>query len=293
MEQPTAKIPRKISIEEELVVSQLLSMGVPVCDNSYVNHLQNINIYANINSNAELNNVAQITTSNINIDNPKQNPIINKRNDALYEYKLLARDIIDNRCGPIVQKHMELVEVLPNILKKMDDEITNFYKANKKLPIFSKDEKDDPLRDIAYTVASQELGGDNDTSKWRREDIAEREKKICLEIGFLMLYNRRPELDYANGSMWMDSKQLKENYENFRDSSISDLEIKKLTEFRNMMRMALLIMKGNKNKGHLIDLCTRLTEGGRGIYIKYITGKSYIILKYFFNIINTNFKLFI
>jgi hypothetical protein len=276
MEAP--KIARKISIEEELVVSQLLSMGVPLFvdkKTSSINLLQNTNKDDIVITKDELNQAGLIntttttTTTTINILN--QNPILKKSNDELYEYKLLARDVIDNRCGPIVQNHMELVEVLPIILKKMDDAITTFYKTNGKLPTFSRDEKDDPLRDIAYSVATKELGGDIDTSKWRREDMAEKEKKICLEIGFMMLYNRRSELDLTK---WvMDINQLKESYEDFQDPTISNKELIKLTEFRNMMRMALQIMKGNKNKGHLIDLCTRLTEGGRGIYIKYITGK--------------------
>jgi hypothetical protein len=201
-------------------------------------------------------------TSNNKISN---DIIISNNSDDLQDYQLLANDIINNK---VIEISEDLIKLLPVILKKMDDSITAYYNINQNFPIYNKNEKSNPLKDYAYSIATKELG--TDTSKWKREDIKEYELKLCIEIGYILLYKRRPELN--NSIIWLNINLLKANYRDFQDETIENNELLKLLEFRNIMKIALQIMKGNKNKGHLINLCTRITEGC-GKIIKYITGK--------------------
>lgn len=103
-----------------------------------------------------------------------------------------------------------------------------------------------------------------DVNKWNREE----ERRLCIELSLVKLYSYHPEGKQLFISSFDD---LLQSYPEFEAIQYESEEMEKLLNFRNFMKIACCTMQAHNNKGHLLDIVTRLCEGTPEV-IKYITG---------------------
>ena len=103
-----------------------------------------------------------------------------------------------------------------------------------------------------------------DVNKWNREE----ERRLCFELSLIKLYSYHPE---CKAMFFKTNEELLNSYPEFEDVQYEREEMSKLLTFRNIMKLACCTMAAHNNKGHLLDLVTRLCEGTPEV-IKYITG---------------------
>jgi len=114
----------------------------------------------------------------------------------------------------------------------------------------------------ARNIASTIIGCD--VNKWNREE----ERRLCFELSLIKLYSHHPECKQLFIHTY---DELLQSYPEFETVQYEADEMEKLLLFRNYMKVACCTMQAHNNKGHLLDLVTRLCEGSPEI-IKYITG---------------------
>lgn len=149
--------------------------------------------------------------------------------------------------GPIIYNNMELLNALNNALPLMKDEIKNRKKEDINIKIAG---------DVAERV------GYMNTNKLKKDD----EIRLVFESAFIMLYNFMTKEENKH-LMYEDTAKLLEHYPTFHD--VSEAEKRLLLTFRNVMKIALMIIPAKNHKNHLIDITARIAEGKNQ---KYITG---------------------
>jgi hypothetical protein len=113
---------------------------------------------------------------------------------------------------------------------------------------------------LASEIASQILSEDIKRLNRRVE------KKLIFEAALILLFSiRSPDC----GSLQIDMASFLEEYPDFAPDRVGQEEAEKLLLFRNMLCVALLLIPARFNKGHLLDLVTRIMEGH---HVQYITG---------------------
>lgn len=119
--------------------------------------------------------------------------------------------------------------------------------------------------DIAYSVAK--LNGAYDITTRNRKD----ETKLIYEASLVVIIAFREDiLTNANIKIYQSMADFLEKYSEFQSCNAD--EQKKLFEFANWMKYAILLIPPKYQKAHLLDVVTRLTEGQRSERAKYITG---------------------
>jgi hypothetical protein len=87
-------------------------------------------------------------------------------------------------------------------------------------------------------------------------------------LSLIKLYSYHPE----GKQLFINShEELLQSYPEFESIQYESDEMEKLLTFRNFMKIACCTMQAHNNKGHLLDIVTRLCEGTPEV-IKYITG---------------------
>lgn len=96
------------------------------------------------------------------------------------------------------------------------------------------------------------------------------ECRLAFEAGFVALLASIPE----HGSIFIHNEaQLLDLYDEFKsvEKEKKPDKLAVLLEFRNWMKLAMLVIPAYGKKDHLLDLVARLAEGR---HKKYISGKS-------------------
>jgi hypothetical protein len=99
------------------------------------------------------------------------------------------------------------------------------------------------------------------------------EKRLCFEVTFLLLLGAIQRQETSD-LMFFEKEAFIEAYPEFRNEV--EAELLKLMEFRNAMKLALLLVQPRGRKGQLMHLATRISEGRRAYtnHQGYVTGSS-------------------
>jgi hypothetical protein len=92
--------------------------------------------------------------------------------------------------------------------------------------------------------------------------------ELMFEAAFVILLNMVWKENLPD-VMMNDAESLLDHYPEFISIRNDPEEITLLLNYRNVMALAILVLKPQGNKGHLMELVTKITEG---IDKKYITG---------------------
>ena len=162
-------------------------------------------------------------------------------------YQIIINQITREAFGPNVYNDPDLLKSLITAMPIMVDEIQTRQMNDINIGI---------VNEVVQKVSNENM------SRWKKTD----ERRLCFEVAFIMLYNFIRKQENAH-LMFESLDQLLAAYPEFQE--VEEAELKTLLTFRNVMKIAQLVIAPKNHKTHLLDIATRLAEGKNK---KYITG---------------------
>jgi hypothetical protein len=162
-------------------------------------------------------------------------------------YEVIFHHITQECFGPAIYDDQNLLRCLLKALPLMYDEIMRRQYGDIKIGI---------VAEVAFKILGENI------NRLKKED----ERRLCFEVAFIMLFNFHRRSHHFH-LMYNSVETFLVHYPTFR--GLDETELSTLLTYRNVMKVAQILIPPKNHKNHLLDLTTRIVEGKNQ---KYITG---------------------